>query len=181
MEQVMSRRRLSDLQGGCMAAHQIRRCEVVDRLRRLDVRHGRRQRVQLGCPDPRVRSAGWSRRHLSKVALPRRCRPQLPRELVDGESHRHSAGRVWDEVEPARDGIVDCRARGSHTVWQVGADGHVADSPAFPLVLSLPNGDHSSGVFRRRHTLELPGETPFPALARRSAHDCNASRPRPRE
>lgn len=30
MEQVMSRRRLSDLEGGCMAAHQIRRCEVVD-------------------------------------------------------------------------------------------------------------------------------------------------------
>lgn len=45
MDHMMSRRRLSDLQGGCMAAHQVRRCEVVDRLRRLDARHGRRQRV----------------------------------------------------------------------------------------------------------------------------------------
>src|SRR6202163_868342 len=58
MEHVMSRRRLGDLQGGCMAAHEVRGCEVVDRLRRLDARHGRRQRVPWGCGDPRVRSAG---------------------------------------------------------------------------------------------------------------------------
>jgi hypothetical protein len=46
-----------------MAAHQVRRRQVMNRLRRLGARHGRRQRVPSICAGPRAQSAGswWLR------------------------------------------------------------------------------------------------------------------------
>ena len=45
VQHVMARGRLGNLQGCRMAAHQVRRRQVMNRLRRLGARHGRRQRV----------------------------------------------------------------------------------------------------------------------------------------
>jgi hypothetical protein len=69
VQHVMARGRLGNLQGCRMAAHQVRRRQVVNRLRRLGARHGRRQRVPSIWAGPRAQPAGSWRRRASGPAL----------------------------------------------------------------------------------------------------------------
>lgn len=57
VQHVMARSRFSDLQGRRVAAHQVRRREVVDRLRGLGSRHDRKPRALSRFVGPRARLA----------------------------------------------------------------------------------------------------------------------------